>query len=53
MRKIIKEPLDHFLLVGALVFLLTGWLSPDNQAGSDTITIDDGVIAGVSRTYEL
>ena len=40
MKRFLKEPLLHFLLAGAAIFLLYGLLSPGMNA-ANTITIDD------------
>ena len=46
MRKIIREPLTHFLLGGLLLFLLFASLGQNDEAGDDrsTIVVDRGAL---------
>ena len=32
-RTALREPLLHFLLIGAAIYAVTGWLGPDEKAG--------------------
>ena len=55
MRKILKEPLLHFLLFGALIFAVYGWLNRDVQA-FDEIFVSRGqqehLVNMFSRTWQ-
>ena len=50
-RRLIKEPLVHFLIAGALVFTLLSGRAPD--LGERRIVVDERVVGGlVSRFYD-
>src|SRR5688500_15398998 len=48
-----REPLVHFVLLGAALFALHGWLNARGAPGTDTIVIDRGQVehlgAGFAR----
>jgi len=52
MPQLFKEPLLHFLLAGALLFAVYGWLNPDT-AGPDNqrIEITPAVVQGLEETW--
>jgi hypothetical protein len=54
LKRLIREPLVHFLVLGALLFLWSGW-SGSGGAGSNRIVITTGVVdylgAGFHRTW--
>lgn len=43
-KKLIREPLVHFLLIGTLLFVLDGWLSSSNGPGDKHIVITPGQV---------
>lgn len=51
MKKVLKEPLIHFLLIGAFLFLVYGFLNPSQD--ENEITIDDGLINEIVAKWEL
>lgn len=52
MKKIIREPLLHFILIGAAFFLLYGWFG-GNSSTQYTITIDEGDLDEVISKFEM
>ena len=56
MKKLIREPFIHFLLLGAAIFLAYHFLSAraDNQPGKIVITQGDitSIMIGFSRTWQ-
>jgi hypothetical protein len=55
LKRLIREPLVHFLLLGALLFLWSAWQGGGAGAGSNRIVITPGVVdylaAGFHRTW--
>jgi len=55
LKRLIREPLVHFLVLGALLFLWSAWQGGGGGAGSNRIVITPGVVdylaAGFSRTW--
>jgi hypothetical protein len=57
MKKLLKEPLIHFLVLGGLLFLLYGFVAPDgNPDGNDNrvkgeIVITDGLVNGLTQKF--
>jgi PPIC-type PPIASE domain len=55
LKRLIREPLVHFLLLGALLFLGSAWQGEGAAAGSKRIVVTPGVVdhlaAGFSRTW--
>ncbi len=51
MKKLLKEPLFHFLSIGAFLFLLYGLLNP--QPTKNEISIDDNLINELTAKWEL
>ena len=56
MKKLIREPFLHFLLLGAAIFVVYHFLSArsDNQPGKIVITHGDitSIVIGFSRTWQ-
>jgi hypothetical protein len=53
MRKLLKEPLLHFLLLGACLFALFHWAgSRDDQRERDEIVVTPGRIESLGRIFE-
>jgi len=52
LQKIINEPLAHFLILGAAVFLIYGLISDDaDDAESNRIEIDEGIIRRLDDSW--
>ena len=47
-----KEPLLHFILIGAAFFLLYGWVGETENNG-DTITIDESDLEEIVSKFEM
>ena len=52
MKKLLKEPLVHFILIGVGLFLLYGWVSDENN-GQDTIYFDDYDMNNIIASWEM
>jgi len=50
-KKLLKEPLLHFLLIGALIFLVYGVVNREQNA--QDIVIDDNLISELAAKWEL
>ena len=52
--RILKEPLLHFILIGAAIFCWFAWISPQNETVEDidTITIDENDISVLRTRFE-
>ena len=52
LRAIAREPLVHFLLLGAALFLLDGWLRPTtNSAGRSQIVVSEAHVRNLTRNF--
>jgi len=51
MRKFLKEPLVHFLLIGAFLFLVYGMVNTEQE--TNEITIDDNLVTELVAKWEL
>ena len=51
MKKILREPLLHFLLIGALLFLVYG--AVNTEQNENDILIDDNLINELAAKWEL
>ncbi len=51
MKKLLKEPLLHFLVIGALLFLVFGVLNPSQK--ENEIVIDDALVSELAAKWEL
>jgi hypothetical protein len=49
--RILREPLVHFLFLGALLFVTYDIFNDDRGIGSNRIVIDDGVVASIVQRY--
>jgi len=56
LKRLLREPLVHFLLLGALLFGWSAWQDGGAAAGSNRIVVTPGVVdylaAGFSRTWQ-
>lgn len=52
MRTLYKEPLVHFLLIGACLFLLYEWTQPEQGGERDTIVISEYEVDRLVKSYE-
>ena len=52
MKKLLREPLVHFVLIGIGLFLLYGWVSDDNDGGN-TIYFDDYDMDNLIASWEM
>jgi hypothetical protein len=52
MRRLLREPLLHFVALGALLFGAYGWLNDDAFAAPDEIVVDAGRVASLTAQYE-
>jgi len=52
MTNILKAPLLHFALLGALLFVLYAWLNPNSMERDDQLIISKGEIQHVVNIYE-
>jgi len=50
--KFLKEPLLHFLLIGAIFFGLYTWLNPDAMESDRHIVVDEGRINALAEAFE-
>jgi len=47
----LREPLVHFLLIGALLFITYDLFNQDRGTSGDRIVVDDGVVANIVQRY--
>ena len=52
MKKLLKEPLVHFLVLGLALFALFGAVSDDSGATEGVITISEGELVRLSTTFQ-
>lgn len=50
-RTYLREPLLHFLLIGALLFASYSWCNPDSSSNPETIVIDTGRITALQEQF--
>ncbi len=50
-KKIFKEPLVHFLLLGVLLFVLYIWINPESTGRDERIVVDAGQIKHISERF--
>lgn len=50
-KKILKEPLVHFLLLGVLLFALYIWINPESTGHDERIVVDTGQIKHISERF--
>jgi hypothetical protein len=52
LRSLVREPLAHFLLLGALLFFLDGWLRPATTAAADSrIVVSEARVHNLTRNF--
>ncbi len=51
-RELAREPLAHFLIAGALVFLVASWRGSVVDPADRTITIDEAKVTWLARQFE-
>ena len=51
MRKLLREPLLHFLLLGAGLFLLHGWMAGSAGGAGRSIVITQGRVEQLAASY--
>jgi len=54
MKRLLKEPLLHFLVLGALIFAVYSWLNrslPDNKSAAGTVRITSNEIVWLKETW--
>ena len=52
MKKIIREPLLHFLLIGGLLFLVSSWVNKERRDRSQEIFVDNATVGRMIMQYE-
>jgi hypothetical protein len=52
MRRILREPLVHFLLLGGLLFGVYGWVNRSGFAGKDEVVVTRAQVAGLVTQFE-
>ena len=52
LKRILTEPLVHFLVLGALLFFAYGWLGGETAPSQDEIVIDDARIESLKNQFE-
>src|SRR5882762_1815384 len=53
MRKFLKEPLLHFLLLGGLIFILASFINNKNRKTAQTISISNQKVENIIRLYMI
>jgi peptidyl-prolyl cis-trans isomerase C len=53
MRRFIREPLVHFLLLGALIFFTASFISHQNRKAEKTIIISNEKVGSILRFYQI
>lgn len=49
--RMLREPLVHFLFIGALLFVTYDFFNADPDMGGNRIVVDDGVVANIVQRY--
>ena len=52
MRRLLREPLLHFLALGALLFTFYGWLNREGISGRDEIVVSRGQVDSLRTQFE-
>ena len=52
MRRLLAEPLLHFLFLGALLFVLYGWLNRDGLRPNDEVVVDQARVEALAARFE-
>ena len=50
--RLLREPLLHFLVLGALLFALYGWLNRDALRSPDEVVVDRGQVQALVTQFE-
>jgi peptidyl-prolyl cis-trans isomerase C len=53
MRRLIREPLVHFLLLGALIFFTASFVNNQNRKSEKTIVISNEKVGSILRFYQI
>ncbi|MHA4846445.1 peptidyl-prolyl cis-trans isomerase [Flavitalea antarctica] len=53
MKKIWTEPLVHFLLLGLIIFLISGWIQNQKKQSDSTITVDNAAVGRIALLYRM
>ncbi len=53
MRRIIREPLLHFLLIGVFIFFAASFITNKNRKSDRTITIGNDKVVNIVRLYQI
>jgi peptidyl-prolyl cis-trans isomerase C len=53
MRRFIREPLVHFLLLGALIFFTASFISNQNRKSEKTIIVSNEKVGSILRFYQI
>jgi hypothetical protein len=51
MKRILREPLLHFLLLGTIIFLVYGWMSKGSNDAPGKITISEGQVVAMAGSF--
>ncbi|KAA9134013.1 peptidyl-prolyl cis-trans isomerase [Marinihelvus fidelis] len=51
-RRWLREPLLHFFLIGALLFVLFGWVNRGETVAEDVIVVDDDRVSLLAMQFE-
>ncbi len=52
MRRLLREPLFHFLVLGALLFVLYGWADRDAFQAPDEVVVDQARVDALATQFE-
>lgn len=52
MNRLLREPLLHFLALGALLFALYGWLNREAMLPANEVVVDQARVDGLARQFE-
>jgi len=52
MKRILREPLLHFMLIGALLFLVTAWVNTKRNQAGQQIVIDNNIVGRIIMQYQ-
>lgn len=52
MKQIIRQPLVHFLAIGALMFVVDAWLDPNSGSGRQVIDVSASRIEALASSWE-
>lgn len=52
MKRILREPLLHFILIGAVLFIITAWVNTKTSETGKQIIVDNNTIARMVMQYQ-